>query len=93
MHTGGFTFGWISTKSRLKSSANLRASLIGITPNCSPSAPIQRTLSALINSLILGPSWLGGVLFSPTIRKSPLVLILRYYYSILQKFVNKFQKK
>ncbi len=74
MQTGGSTLGWISTKSRLKSSAILSASLMGMTPNCSPSAPIQRTLSALINSLILGPSWLDDVLFNPTIWKSPLLL-------------------
>ena len=75
MQTGGSTFGWISTKSRLKFSAILSASLIDMTPNCSPSAPIQRTLSALIKSLILCPSWLDEVLFNPTMWKSPLLLI------------------
>ena len=72
MQTGGSTFGCISTRSKLSSSAIFKASLIGITPSCSPAAPIHLTFSALINSLILGPSWFGGVLFKPTIRKSPL---------------------
>ena len=64
--------GWISTKSKLSSSAIFKASLIGMTPSCSPPDPMHLTFSALINSLILGPSWVGGVLFKPTIRKSPL---------------------
>ena len=45
----------------------LRASLIDITPSCSPFAPIHLTFKADMNSLILGPSLVGGALFKLTI--------------------------
>jgi len=51
--TGGFDFAEISTKSSSASLATARASSIGTTPLCSPSASIKRTSLAEILPLIL----------------------------------------
>ncbi|MFT5169582.1 MAG: hypothetical protein ACI9F2_000600 [Lysobacterales bacterium] len=52
-HTGGFAVAAISTKSKLWSLANAKASSKEITPSCSASAPITLSSDALILSLIL----------------------------------------
>ena len=43
-HTGGLAWGATSTRSRWASAARARASLMGMTPTCCPSAPIETHL-------------------------------------------------
>tara|TARA_B100000029_G_scaffold511582_1_gene606031 strand:- start:1665 stop:1892 length:228 start_codon:yes stop_codon:yes gene_type:complete len=55
LHTGGFDFGEISTKSKPSSFAKFIASLIEMIPFFSPLESIKRTSFASICLLTLGP--------------------------------------
>src|SRR5262249_5994399 len=68
-HTGGTALGETSTRSSPESSAERRASTVGMTPSCVPSAPMTRTSGTRMRRLTRYDS-VGGALglamvFSP----------------------------
>ena len=80
MHTGGETFGCISTKSSPIELAAFNASLIDSIPNCLPWESIHRTCWAEIDWLILGPSLAEKLGFESFILISPIIIILKYTF-------------
>ena len=66
LHTGGSTFGEISTKSNPTSSALLRASFIETTPAWFPLSSINRTRATFINSFTRGSFLSFAILYPPS---------------------------
>ena len=79
MQTGTFALGATQTKSKPLSSAMLKASSVGNSPNCSPVSEITNTLSAVISSLTKLSTFLSGILL---IISPPIILKINSKKSI-----------
>ena len=82
LHTGGSTFGEISTKSNPTSSALLRASFIETTPACFPLSSINLTFETLINSFTRGSFLSFAILYPP----SCCYFFHNFRYQIINRF-------